>query len=76
VTDLTLVPTWARAAYVCFIIDVFSRMIVGWKVASHMRTETFLDAKEMASGSTAQRLNGNLGDVPPGGVRSNAPCWG
>jgi len=52
VTDLTLVPTWARAAYVCFIIDVFSRMIVGWKVASHMRTETFLDAKEMTSGST------------------------
>jgi len=29
VTDLTFVPTWAGVAYVCFIIDVFSRMIVG-----------------------------------------------
>jgi len=34
VTDLTYIPTWAGVAYVCFIIDVFSRMIVGWRVAS------------------------------------------
>ena len=33
VTDLTFVPTWAGVAYVCFIIDAFSRMIVGWRVA-------------------------------------------
>jgi putative transposase len=32
VTDLTYIPTWAGVAYVCFIIDVFSRMIVGWRV--------------------------------------------
>lgn len=44
VTDLTFVPTWAGVAYVCFIIDVFSRMIVGWRCASHMRTEMVLDA--------------------------------
>lgn len=48
VTDLTFVPTWAGVAYVCFIIDAFSRMIVGWRVASHMRTEMVLDAIEMA----------------------------
>ncbi|GAA1961450.1 hypothetical protein GCM10009816_24110 [Microbacterium aquimaris] len=48
VTDLTFVPTWAGVAYVCFIIDAFSRMIVGWRVASHMRTEMILDAIEMA----------------------------
>ena len=48
VTDLTFVPTWAGIAYVCFIIDAFSRMIVGWRVASNMRTETVLDAIEMA----------------------------
>ncbi|GAB3056102.1 hypothetical protein GCM10027079_22900 [Sediminivirga luteola] len=48
VTDLTFVPTWAGVAYVCFIIDAFSRMIVGWQVASNMRTETVLDAIEMA----------------------------
>lgn len=48
VTDLTFVPTWAGVAYVCFIIDAYSRMIVGWRVASHMRTEMVLDAVEMA----------------------------
>jgi len=47
VTDLTFVPTWAGVAYVCFIIDVFSRMIVGWRCASHMRTDMVLDAIEM-----------------------------
>lgn len=48
VTDLTFDPTWAGVAYVCFIVDVFSRMIVGWRCASHMRTEMVLDAIEMA----------------------------
>lgn len=52
VTILTFVPTWAGVAYVCFIIDAFSRMIVGWRVASRMRmrmrTEMVLDAIEMA----------------------------
>ena len=33
VTDLTFVATWAGVAYVCFIVDAFSRMIVGWRVA-------------------------------------------
>ena len=47
VTDLTFVPTWAGVAYVCFVIDAFSRMIVGWRCASHMRTEMVLDAIEM-----------------------------
>ncbi len=58
VTDLTFVATWAGVAYVCFIIDVFSRMIVGWRVASHMRTETVLDAIEMARWSRGQTLPG------------------
>ncbi|KQY76455.1 integrase [Microbacterium sp. Root1433D1] len=48
VTDLTFVPTWAGVACVCFIIDAYSRMIVGWRCASHMRTEMVLDAIEMA----------------------------
>ena len=39
VTDLTFVPTWSGVAYVCFIVDAYSRMIVGWQVASTMRTE-------------------------------------
>jgi putative transposase len=48
VTDLTYVPTRSGMAYVCFIVDAFSRRIVGWRVASHMRTEMVLDALEMA----------------------------
>ena len=47
-TDLTYVPTWSGLAYVYFITDAFSRMIVGWRVASHMRTDMVLDALEMA----------------------------
>ncbi|WP_155726804.1 IS3 family transposase, partial [Mycobacterium avium] len=59
VTDLTFVPTWAGVAYVCFIIDAHSRMIVGWRVASHMRTSMVLEALEMARwsrGTTLQDL--------------------
>jgi transposase InsO family protein len=48
VTDLTFVATWTGVAYVCFIVDAFSRMIVGWRVAGHMRTPMVLDAIEMA----------------------------
>jgi len=58
VTDLTFVPTWAGVAYVCFIIDAFSRMIVGWRVASNMRTTMVLDALEMARWSRGNRLVG------------------
>jgi len=56
VTDLTFVPTWAGVAYVCFIIDAYSRMIVGWRVATHMRTETVLDAIEMARWSRGKKV--------------------
>ena len=59
VTDLSYVPTRSGMAYVCFIVDAFSRRIVGWRVASHMRTEMVLDALEMARGSRgARRLVG------------------
>jgi putative transposase len=58
VTDLTYVPTWAGVAYVCFITDVFSRSIVGWRVASNMRTTMVLDAIEMARWSRGTNLAG------------------
>ena len=58
VTDLTFVPTWAGVAYVCFIVDAFSRMIVGWRAAPHMRTTMVLDAIEMARWSRGARLDG------------------
>lgn len=57
-TDLTFVPTFAGIAYVCFIIDALSRMIVGWRVASNMHTEMVLDAIEMARWSRGTQLEG------------------
>jgi len=55
VTDLTYVPTRTGMAYMCFIVDAFSRRIVGWRVASHMRTDMVLDALEMARRSRGRR---------------------
>jgi transposase InsO family protein len=48
VADLTYVATWAGFVYVAFVIDVFSRMIVGWRVSSSLRTDLALDALEQA----------------------------
>jgi len=65
VTDITYVPTRTGMAYVCFITDAFSRMIVGWRVAAHMRTDMVLDALEMgpplASGRKARRFGDAFG---------------
>jgi transposase InsO family protein len=59
VTDITYVPTRTGMAYVRFIIDAFSRMIVEWRVAGHMRTDMVLDALEMTRHSRrAGRLVG------------------
>ena len=58
VTDLTVAPTRTGAAYVCFIVDAFSRLIVGWSVAAHMRTAMVLDAVEMARRGRGARIEG------------------
>ncbi|MCZ3389024.1 MAG: IS3 family transposase [Actinomycetia bacterium] len=48
VADFTYVPTWTGFVYVAFVIDVFSRRIVGWRVAKSMTTALVLDAVEHA----------------------------
>jgi putative transposase len=48
VADLTYVATWRGFAYVAFIIDVFSRLIVGWRVSGSLRTDLALDVLEQA----------------------------
>lgn len=48
VADITYVPTWAGFLYVAVVVDVFSRLVVGWSMAGHMRTELILDALDMA----------------------------
>lgn len=48
VSDFTYVHTWQGFAYVAFVIDVFARRIVGWRVSRHARTDFVLDALEQA----------------------------
>ena len=48
VSDFTYVSTWQGWLYVAFIVDVFARRIVGWRVSSSMRTDFVLDALEQA----------------------------
>jgi len=48
VADLTYVSTWRGFVYVAFVVDVFSRKIVGWRVSHSLRTDLALDALEQA----------------------------
>jgi len=48
VSDFTYVSTWQGWLYVAFVIDVYARRIVGWRVSSSMRTDFVLDALEQA----------------------------
>ena len=48
VADFTFVSTWQGFVYVAFVVDVFSRFIVGWKVSASARTDFVLDALEQA----------------------------
>jgi len=48
VADITYVPTWAGFLYLAVVLDVWSRRIVGWSMATHLRTELVLDALDMA----------------------------
>ena len=52
VGDFTYLRSWEGRSFFSFIIDVFSRMIVGWQIARHMRTSLVLDALRMALGQT------------------------
>ena len=48
VSDFTYVSTWQGWLYVAFVVDVFARRIVGWRVSNSMRTDFVLDALEQA----------------------------
>jgi putative transposase len=55
VGDFTYLRSWEGASFFSFVIDAFSRKVVGWQLASHMRTDLVLDALRMA---LAQRAPG------------------
>jgi putative transposase len=54
VADFTYVPTWTGVVYVAFVVDAFSRRIVGWRAARSMTTALVLDALEHAFFTRAQ----------------------
>ncbi len=56
VADLTYVASWSGFVYVAFVVDVFSRFIVGWRASTSLRTDLALDALEQAI--WARDLNG------------------
>ena len=50
VADITYIPTWAGFLYLAVVLDAFSRRVVGWSMANHLRTSLVLDALDMALG--------------------------
>ena len=58
VADLTYIATWRGFAYAAFVIDVFSRKIVGWRVSNSLRADLALDALEQALCERAGDLDG------------------
>ena len=46
--DITYVATWAGFLYLAVVLDVFTRRVVGWAMATHLRKELVLDALNMA----------------------------
>jgi putative transposase len=48
VADITYIPTWSGWLYLAVVLDLWSRRIVGWAMADHLRTELVVDALDMA----------------------------
>jgi putative transposase len=72
VADITYIDTSAGFVYAAFILDLFSRMIVGWQVSDTLRAELALDALEMAIWSRGDRMDGNLVHHSDRGVQYTA----
>ncbi|MFB9068496.1 IS3 family transposase [Pseudofulvimonas gallinarii] len=60
VSDFTYVSTWQGWLYVAFVVDVFARRIVGWRVSDSMRTDFVLDALEQALYARRPERDGGL----------------
>jgi putative transposase len=60
VAGYTYVPTWAGMVYVAFVIDAYSRRILGWRAATSMKTALVLDALEQALWARRRHGGGDL----------------
>ena len=65
--DITYVRSWAGFCYVAFVEDAFSRMIVGWAIATHLRTSLATEALEMAVWRRGVRVEGLIHHSDAGG---------
>nr|WP_276615422.1 DDE-type integrase/transposase/recombinase [Nonomuraea basaltis] len=63
VADLTYVPIGSGWVYTAFVMDLYSRRIVGWEVADHLRADLASSALEMAIWSRGESLDGDLDAV-------------
>lgn len=80
VSDFTYVSTWQGFVYVAFVIDVYARYIVAWRVSSPMHTDFVLDALEQAVYARGPQRDGALihhselepiGYIPPAEAEAN-----
>ncbi|HEX2297555.1 MAG TPA: DDE-type integrase/transposase/recombinase, partial [Pseudonocardiaceae bacterium] len=75
VADITYVPTGSGWCYTAFVMDCYSRGIVGWAVADHLRAELALDALEMGIWTRKHRIDGNLVHHSDRGVQYTSICY-
>ncbi len=76
--DLTYVSTWSGFVYTAFVIDAFSRRIIGWRVSASLRAELALDALEMAIWARGDRSEGSSISTAPGSLghqTRGGPRW-
>jgi putative transposase len=75
VADITYVDTFSGFAYTAFVTDLFSRKIVGWQVADHLRAGLALDALEMGIFSRGGQLGSELVHHSDRGVQYTSICY-
>ena len=76
VADFTYLRCWEGMVFFSFVIDVFSRRVVGWQLAGHMRTDLVLDALRMAlsrrrAGADVELIHHSDAGAQPGLNRSS-----
>ena len=75
VADITYVDTFCGFVYAAFVTDLFSRAIVGWQVADHLRADLALDALEMAIWSRRKNIGDALVHHSDRGVQYTSICY-
>jgi putative transposase len=75
VADITYVETFSGFVYTAFVTDLFSRSIVGWQVADHLRADLALDALELAIWSRRENIGDELVHHSDRGVQYTSICY-